>query len=125
MHTNSRVWLCFDKAKILRMLGENFVLDEHNDIQTQYRMPFNFIAEAKEQELRLETSAVPTELLHNKPLDLKSSRDLIWGTLIDYIYNYFSVNIIYWEVLLLRQERVMRNGTIGPSYNFMAMACGC
>ena len=69
----------FDKAKILRMLGENFVLDEHNDIQTQYRMPFNFIAEAKEKELRLETGAVPTELLHNKTPELKSSRDLIWG----------------------------------------------
>ncbi len=69
----------FDKAKIVRMLGENFVLDEHNDIQTQYRMPFNFIAEAKEKELRLETSAVPTELLHNKSPELKSSRDLIWG----------------------------------------------
>ncbi len=69
----------FDKAKIVRMLGENFVLDEHNDIQTQYRMPFNFIAEAKEKELRLETSAVPTELLHNKTPELKSSRDLIWG----------------------------------------------
>lgn len=51
----------------------------------------------------------------------KSSRDLIWGTLIEYIYNYFSVNIIYWEVLLVRRERVMQNGTIGPSYNFIDM----
>ncbi len=47
--------------------------------------------------------------------------DLIWGTLIEYIYNYFSVNIIYWDVLLVRRGRVMRNGTIGPSYNFMDM----
>lgn len=69
----------FDKAKILRMLGESFVLDDTNTIQPQYRMPFNFIAEAKEKELRLETGAVPTELLNNKSPDLKSSRDLIWG----------------------------------------------
>ena len=47
-----------------------------------------------------------------------------WGTLIEYIYNYFSVNTIYWEVLLVRREKVMRNGTIGPSYNFMDMIRG-
>ena len=47
-----------------------------------------------------------------------------WGTLIDYIYDYFCVNTIYWEVLLVRRERVMRNGTIGPSYNFMDMIGG-
>lgn len=47
-----------------------------------------------------------------------------WGTLIDYIYNYFSVNIIYWEVLLVRRERVMKNGTTGPSYNFVDMIRG-
>lgn len=69
----------FDKAKILRMLGESFVLDNTNTIQPQYRMPFNFIAEAKEKELRLETGAVPTELLNNKSPELKSSRGLIWG----------------------------------------------
>ena len=66
------------------------------------------------------------EIIMKKPFQycLEGPNVDSWGTLIDYIYNYFSVNIIYWEVLLVRRERVMRNGTIGPSYNFMAMACG-
>ena len=69
----------YDKAKILRLLGESFILDAANNIKTQYRMPFNFIAEAREKELRLKTGTVPTELLQNKTPELKSSRDLIWG----------------------------------------------
>jgi len=41
---------------------------------------------------------------------------------VEYIYDYFSTNIIYWEALLVRREKVMRNGTKGPSYDFLTMA---
>lgn len=81
-------------------------------MRPKYREPFGIFAEGNKKCL---------EIKGNLP---KSSKHLIWGTLIDYIYNYFSVNIIYWEVLLLRRERVMRNGTMGPSYNFMDMIRG-
>ena len=39
----------------------------------------------------------------------------------EYIYDYFSTNIIYWEALLVRREKVMRNGTKGPSYDFLTI----
>ena len=66
------------------------------------------------------------EIFYKKPFSLlaEGSKCCVWGTLIDYIYNYFSVNIIYWEVLLVRRERVMKNGTTGPSYNFVDMIRG-
>ena len=56
------------------------------------------------------------------PFRLKRGFCSIWGTLVEYIYDYFSTNIIYWEALLVRREKVMRNGTKGPSYDFLTMA---
>lgn len=41
------------------------------------------------------------------------------GTLIDYLYTFFSNNEIYWNVLLTRRGKVLRNGKRVASYNFM------
>ncbi len=45
------------------------------------------------------------EIIMKKPFSLvaEGCSSINWGTLIEYIYNYFSVNIIYWEVLLVRR----------------------
>lgn len=58
---------------------------------------------------------------YKKPFGLLSegSNCLIWGTLIDYLYTFFSNNEIYWNVLLTRRGKVLRNGKRVASYNFM------
>ena len=43
----------------------------------------------------------------------------IRGSLLEYFYNFFSTNVIYWHILLSRRERTLKNGQKGPSYNFL------
>ena len=119
----------FEKAKILKLLANQYTL-EGKEIKVDYKEPFCYFAQAKKELQPSSGRIVELPIFDPKKIpsftddNSGSSRDSIWGTLIDYIYNYFSVNIIYWDVLLLRRERVMRNGTIGPSYNFMDMIRG-
>lgn len=73
----------YDKAKILRMLGEEFVLDRENHIKPIYRLPFSLFVEAKEAEAKVKNMTAPSEELsciyRKSPDRYISSRDLIWG----------------------------------------------
>ena len=95
-----------EKKPFLRHIASDFVLDGHK-IYPKYREPFNIFAQGNKKCL---------EIKGKYP---KSSKHLIWGSLLEYFYNFFSTNVIYWHILLSRRERTLKNGQKGPSYNFL------